>query len=156
MHARLPLAALAAAIALGLTTARTSQAYDGCGVGGGIGYGYNLAYGIGIGGLYNGLSSYSDYRVPYFAAHPPVYYSHPVARPYGFSPFAYPPHILTPEVTCAPAVPVTITNPYVPSSTKPAPESKASDETVSAPAASQPLVIMNPYAMDTKLVEAAR
>jgi hypothetical protein len=29
--------------------------------------------------------------VPYFALHPPVYYSYRVARTYGFSPFAYPP-----------------------------------------------------------------
>ncbi|WP_442481348.1 hypothetical protein [Aeoliella sp. SH292] len=151
MHARLPLAALAAALVLGFGTARTSQAYDG------YGYGYGLGYGLGVGGLYNGLSSYSDYRVPYFAAHPPVYYSHPVARPYGFSPFAYPPHILTPEVTCAPSAPVMIENPYVPSSTKPAPSAeKSSDETVSAPAPSQPLVIMNPYVVDSTLVEANR
>ena len=26
--------------------------------------------------------------VPYFALHPPVYYSHSVSRPYGYSPFA--------------------------------------------------------------------
>lgn len=156
MHARLPVAALAAAIVLGFSSAGTTQAYDGCGVG--AGYGYGLGYGLGVGGLYNGLSANSDYRVPYFAAHPPVYYSHPVARPYGFSPFAYPPHILTPEMSCAPSAPVTITNPYVPSSAKPAAEAEAkpADETVSAPAQPEPLVIMNPFAIDSTLVDAAR
>ena len=33
---------------------------------------------------------------PYFAVHPPVYYSYMVARTYGYSPFAYPPGVLTP------------------------------------------------------------
>ena len=43
-------------------------------------------------GLYR--SSASPYSLgqipvpPYFALHPPVYYSQPVARPYGYSPFA--------------------------------------------------------------------
>jgi hypothetical protein len=35
--------------------------------------------------------------VPYYAAHPPVYYSHIVARPYGYSPQAYYPGIVTPD-----------------------------------------------------------
>jgi hypothetical protein len=37
-----------------------------------------------------------DRSLPYYAAHPPVYYSHVVARPYGYSPFAYYPGIVTP------------------------------------------------------------
>ena len=60
---------------------------DGCN-GGGWGWGYDM------GCLYNSL----DYNVPYFAAHPPVYYSYPVPRTYGYSPFAYPPYVMTPEV----------------------------------------------------------
>jgi hypothetical protein len=47
---------------------------------------------------------------PYFALHPPVYYSLPVPRTYGYSPFAYPPHVLTPEVV----VPLEVENPHVP------------------------------------------
>ena len=47
--------------------------------------------------------------MPYFALHPPVYYSYPVARTYGFSPFPYPPEVLTPELPPAPVV----RNPYV-------------------------------------------
>ncbi len=35
---------------------------------------------------------------PYFALHPPVYYSCPVPRSYGYSPFAYPPCVQTPQV----------------------------------------------------------
>ena len=34
--------------------------------------------------------------VPYFSLHPPVYYSYRVPRTYGYSPFAYPPGVLTP------------------------------------------------------------
>jgi hypothetical protein len=34
---------------------------------------------------------YSQEYVPYFALHPPVYYSYPIARTYGDSPFPYPP-----------------------------------------------------------------
>ena len=33
---------------------------------------------------------------PYFALYPPVYYSYPVPRTYGFSPYAYPPGTMTP------------------------------------------------------------
>ena len=35
---------------------------------------------------------------PYFALHPPVYYSCPVPRSYGYSPYAYPGCMQTPEV----------------------------------------------------------
>ncbi len=35
---------------------------------------------------------------PYYALHPPVYYSCPVPRSYGYSPFAYPGCVQTPEV----------------------------------------------------------
>lgn len=51
-------------------------------------------------------------HIPYFSLHPPVYYSQPVARTYGYSPFAYPPGVMTPDVE-APA-PAVIENPHVP------------------------------------------
>jgi hypothetical protein len=35
---------------------------------------------------------------PYYALHPPVYYSCPVPRSYGYSPYAYPGCMQTPEV----------------------------------------------------------
>jgi len=39
---------------------------------------------------YQPRSTYIAVRdtIPYFALHPPVYYSHPVYRPYGLSPYA--------------------------------------------------------------------
>jgi hypothetical protein len=42
---------------------------------------------------------YRDVPVPHFALYPPVYYSLPIARTYGYSPFAYPPGVMTPEVS---------------------------------------------------------
>ena len=41
-------------------------------------------------------STYCTESVPYFALHPPVYYSYRVARTYGYSPFPYPPGVMTP------------------------------------------------------------
>ena len=41
-------------------------------------------------------SVYATESVPYYALYPPVYYSYRVARTYGYSPFAYPPGVLTP------------------------------------------------------------
>ena len=80
--------------------------------------------------------------VPYFALHPPVYYSLPVPRTYGYSPFAYPPGTMTPEL--APPTPVEIINPYVPQTPKkdkPASSKSASTKTVAA----RPQVVVNPY-----------
>jgi len=72
------LALTVAAVATAFTTAATA----GDGLHGGLpwfGYGYSGSlYGLG--------------RVPvppYFALHPPVYYSQPIPRPYGHSPFAW-------------------------------------------------------------------
>ena len=53
------------------------------------------------------------------ALYPPVYYSYPVARPYGFSPFAYPPGVMTPNAAPTSAA-VEYRNPYVPSNAAPA------------------------------------
>jgi hypothetical protein len=39
--------------------------------------------------------SYSGEYVPYFAKHPPVYYSYVVRRPYGLSPYPWPPVVRT-------------------------------------------------------------
>src|SRR3954470_23644902 len=87
---------------------------------GGRGHGFGRGFGIAVdnGGDY-GWDIAELYRelynnLPYFALHPPVYYSQPVPRTYGYSPFAYPPGVMTPEIACAPQ-PVTINNPYVPS-----------------------------------------
>ncbi|MCS7306722.1 MAG: hypothetical protein NZ602_16640 [Thermoguttaceae bacterium] len=56
-------------------------------------------------------SVYSREHVPYFALHPPVYYTQPIGRPYGWSPFAYPAWVQTPLVE--PPRPMVIQNPYV-------------------------------------------
>src|SRR5215475_13181247 len=75
-----------------------------CGGGGYCGgWGVNFPY-----GLYG--SRVND--VPYFSMFPPVYYSVPVPRTYGWSPFAYPPGTMTPDVV--EDVPQQIINPYVP------------------------------------------
>lgn len=69
-------------------------------------------YGGGFGG-YGGYNVYTNSdRPPFYAMFPPVYYSYPVPRPYGYSPFAYPPGTMTPEVLGDVAA-TTITNPYV-------------------------------------------
>ena len=108
--------------------------------------------GVGIGGLYRSLDYPTERRVPYFAAHPPVYYSQPVPRTYGYSPFAYTPDTRTPDVI--PAQPVEIVNPYVkPSSAatdapKAAEKPSAGNRTISTADAAEPtgpLTIINPF-----------
>jgi hypothetical protein len=77
--------------------------------------------GFGPGGYGLGYFNYgyNQPRIPYYALYPPVYYSYPVARPYGFSPFAYPPGAMTPDAAPTSAA-VEYRNPYVPSKAKPA------------------------------------
>jgi hypothetical protein len=74
---------------------------------------------------------------PYFAVHPPVYYSHPYYRPYGWSPFAQPgwaaPVALRPT-------PVAVANPYVPKF-KVEPREAAEEKNNTAKA----VMIENPY-----------
>jgi hypothetical protein len=105
--------------------------------------------GLGWGGGYGCCDSAELYRelynnLPYFALHPPVCYSEPVPRTYGYSPFAYPPGVMTPEV-CAPQ-PVTINNPYVPS-TSPTGTQKSvnSDRSAATSSPVEPLEVNNPY-----------
>ena len=60
------------------------------------GYGFGT---VGYGSFGQLGSPYALGRIPvppYFALHPPVYYSQPVARTYGHSPFAYPATVQTP------------------------------------------------------------
>ena len=102
---------------------------DGCGWGCDYGYGW----------LYNSLR----YEVPHFAAFPPVYYSYPVPRTYGYSPFAYPPHVMTPDVVDE-VKPLTIINPFVPG-TKPASAAAKSDRSAATSEHHEPLVIINPF-----------
>jgi hypothetical protein len=89
---------------------------------------------------YNGVGVYSIYdqdRLPYFALHPPVYYSKPVPRTFGYSPFAYPGWVPTPALPQS-YEPAMVVNPYV----NDAPAADASGErnqpTVAPPAANPP------------------
>jgi len=88
----------------------------GGGGGGGYGFGY-FNYGSGI--------NNSNDHIPFYALYPPVYYSYPVPRPYGYSPFAYPPGIATPETP----IPAEFLNPYVPRKA----ESKPASERTTGP-----------------------
>jgi len=82
-------------------------------------------------------SIYVNDYIPYYAAHPPVYYSYPVPRPYGFSPYAYPPGTMTPEPKAE--APVTIQNEFF----RPGDVHKpAKDQTAAAPRQ-----IVNPYVL---------
>jgi hypothetical protein len=132
--------------------------FDNGGVFGAL-YGFDDGYcGSGYGAC--GNDGYNDH-IPYFALHPPVYYSVPVARTYGYSPFAYPPSVMTPPVE--EGGPQEITNPYVPKAaphaepltTPPAKSAKptgarTADAQEPAPSAHEfandkVLVIVNPY-----------
>jgi len=103
---------------------------DGCYGGFGYGYGY----------LYNNL----DYKIPYYAAFPPVHYSYPVPRTYGYSPFASPPGTMTPEIIEKPAEPVTIINPHVQGADE-VKENEPADSVAASKRQPEPLVIVNPY-----------
>ncbi|MEX0642205.1 MAG: hypothetical protein WD468_05865 [Pirellulales bacterium] len=123
---------LVLAVALVIGMGPTAKACDGYGWGGGMGW------------LYQSL----QYNVPYYAAFPPVYYSYPVPRTYGYSPFAYPPGVMTPEVTVE-AQPLEIINPHVPSTKSDKPATKA-DTTAAVNRQPEPLVIINPYVTSGK------
>jgi len=87
---------------------------------------------------------------PYYALHPPVYYSHPVPYPYGASPFArLPARGFEIDVSPRPIV-----NPYIPLGTETLPESEAPVETEAT--ASAPKLIANPFytAPETELAQA--
>ena len=97
MKTRLVLGAICAAVVLAFVSASASTAKAGgpCGCG------------------WGNYSVYVQDRIPYFAQHPPVYYSYVVPRPYGYSPYAYPETVMTPERPPA-AKPATLINPFVP------------------------------------------
>jgi hypothetical protein len=94
----------------------------------------------------------SDRQIPYFSEFPPVYYSYPVARTYGLSPFAYPPTFTPFEES----VPVTVTNPHV--ETKPTSSKKQrADRSVDAHRSPTPLVVVNPFvAMDESIASSGK
>jgi hypothetical protein len=131
-------AALVVASGAAANRAQAQCADYGCGYGG---YGYGYGY-WDIGRLYGVLAD----NVPYYAAFPPVYYSYPVPRTYGYSPFAYPPGVMTPEVEFV--EPLAIDNPYFSGATEAESAEAAEaavDQTTAAPASAGPLEIVNPY-----------
>jgi hypothetical protein len=135
---------MAAALTAGSALANSAQAQ--C-----AGYGGYGSFGYwDIGRLYSVLAD----EVPYHAAFPPVYYSYPVPRTYGYSPFAYPPGVMTPEIE-EPG-PQVIENPYVePQAEEVEPQADApADETTGISREPQPLVILNPYVNGGKLAAA--
>lgn len=79
---------------------------------------------------------------PYFSLHPPVYYSVPVPRTYGYSPFAYPGSVPTPDVQLGPEE---IVNPYVEPDQDEAPEAKDASAKTATYIKSAPLVVRNPF-----------
>ena len=115
-------------------------------------YGYNFAPSYNV---------YSLDRIPHFAQFPPVYYSYPVARPYGYSPYAYPGWVQTPAVNPVHVAPVIIQNPYASFTSPPkreslpevidTPKSKGVSVTPAEslqavqPPAATPLIIKNPH-----------
>ena len=112
-------------------------------------YGFLGSTGFGASGSLYGLGYVPV--PPYYALHPPVYYSQPVPRTYGYSPFPYPGTYRTPEIV-APE-PQVIVNPYA----NEAPADAAPTPPLSAPAneikakvageeASAVLLISNPFA----------
>jgi hypothetical protein len=102
------------------------------------GFGINFPY---------GLYGSRVYQVPYYAMFPPVYYSQPVPRAYGWSPFAYPPGTMTPEVEVVESQEVI--NPYVPQKEEVKPSSAKRDK-VASHRGPVPQIMINPYvkAMD--------
>jgi hypothetical protein len=84
----------------------------------------------------------TDRQIPYFAQHPPVYYSGIVPRTYGQSPYAYPPCNCN-GVGVETEVPLIVPNPHFEEEPKPAEET--SSKLTSTRRRVQPLVVENPY-----------
>lgn len=122
------LAAVAAAAGLAAESATAQEV--------GVRYYLSDNYGFGLD------RAYASSRIPtppYFAIHPPVYYSYPVPRTYGYTPWAYPSYVMTPTIQ-APAQPAMFENPHVKQESAPAAKTKsASHKTV------VPQVIENPH-----------
>jgi hypothetical protein len=127
---------VALAMSLGLAGSSKAEQYFGPAYGGfGSGWcGGGWSYGLG----------YRE-ELPHFALYPPVYYSLPVPRTYGYSPFAYPPGVMTPEIVEDKSE--TIINPHVPNSGGSQPES--SDQPTGLRVTSNVRVIHNPYVTPT-------
>lgn len=137
----------AAFAALVFVAAGSAQAGSPFGCGGGFGGGFGGCGGYG--GLWNGGFAYNSppypwpfYQhsiptPPYFSLHPPVYYSLPVPRTYGYSPYPYSGDVRTPEIEYP--QPETIRNPHV----NPLPEPAKPEAKNTGRVAAQ--IIINPF-----------
>jgi hypothetical protein len=138
MNVRRTLLATVVIAAASAGAAQSAQAQYGVGgCAGGYGYGFGA---WDVGRLYGVLAE----NVPHFAAFPPVYYSVPVPRTYGYSPFAYPPGVMTPEVV-EEAAPLSIVNPYFSGSAATAEVSEPATAPADRTTSVGPRVILNPY-----------
>ena len=98
------------------------------------------------GGFAPWYTGYTREHVPYYALHPPVYYSYPVPRPYGWSPWAYPPGVMTPEILGEIGGPKEIINPHVPQEENAKPTSNTNKTVgLSKPSMPVPQVMINPF-----------
>ena len=102
----------------------------------------------------------TDREIPYFAEHPPVYYSHIVPRSYGQSPYAYWPGPYTPMLS---PEPVYVPNPYVPGPEEvPAKPDKSKkrkaslDKSADARINGGPLVVLNPYVTEQPAIASSK
>ena len=110
---------------------------------------FGTVFAGGFDGYGNGGSCYpyfgiDDREVPFYALFPPVYYSYPVPRTYGYSPFAYPPGVETPPIVNETG-PKEIINPYVPPSNKAKPMSGRVTDDHSTDTLDRVQVVVNPY-----------
>ncbi len=121
-------------LALAFSVVETQDANAQCGIQGGYGY-------YGAGHMYRVLSQ----NVPHFAAFPPVYYSAPIPRTYGYSPFAYPPGTRTPDLPVPAMAAKEILNPFVKSSTEVKAKTEEADKVTRSDSTSGPLAIVNPF-----------
>lgn len=75
--------------------------------------GYLNGYQFGTGVSWNrGYRVQDREQQPFFARHPPVYYSHIVKRPYGVSPYPAPAGIMPVEMQIVTPDPLTVANPF--------------------------------------------
>lgn len=103
----------------------------------------------------------TDREIPYFAEHPPVYYSHIVPRTYGQSPYAYWPGPFTPTLT---PEPIMVPNPYfdvVPEEVPAKPDKSkkrktSTDKNAEAVHRGGPLVVLNPYVNQQPAIASAK
>jgi hypothetical protein len=114
----------------------------------GVGFGFGgFGCGFGCEGLYGCTLGGNDERIPFYALYPPVYYSHIVARPYGWTPFAYSPDAIILPLEDGGSK--EIINPFVPPSNPPAtqPKVKPTSEHTADDAESSVHVVVNPYVL---------